>query len=820
MVKEYAGSKALQISCYHCGEDCPNNTIRFEDKSFCCSGCQSVYLLLQETGLCTYYSLNQHAGINRREETRKDKFAFLESATIQQALIQFRDTAETHITFYIPYIHCSSCMYLLEQLHRIHKGVIRTDINFLKKEASIIFKEAELSLRGLVELLTSLGYEPHISLQQMQKSKPKVAKSLIYKLGVAGFCFGNIMLLSFPEYFSEDVQQEQYLGNIFRYLSLLLSLPVFFYCASVFLQSAWKGIRYKQVNIDFPVAIAIIATFSRSLIDVLMNNGSGYFDSLSGIVFFMLAGRVLQDKTYGALSFERDYTDYFPIAASLVKDGHIVACPLPDIKAGNTLKIHNNELIPADGILTKGKAQIDYSFVTGESVPVIREMGEMIYAGGKQLGSDMEILVVKEVAHSYLTSLWNKEHQGEDQETKAHEAKSFVHALATNFTWIVLGIALVAGIYWYYHEPAKIWPAVTTILIIACPCALLLTATFTRGYILRILGKNGLFLRNAHVIEPLGNLTHLVFDKTGTLTASAQITAAHFGAGLSQEEENIIASITHPTSHAMSRPVRAILKHTELYEVFDFKEHAGLGVSGLVKGKHVQIGTAGFMQRAADELPQKGTILFIKIGGADKGYFVLTQGIRSGIPELLQQLQHLSQISLLSGDMPHQETMFRKIVGDGPKLYFQQQPADKLNYVKALQDQGQVVGMIGDGLNDAGALKQSNVGICIAEDTNSFTPAGDAILKGDQLHILHKLIRLCKSSKGIIILCFSFSFLYNAVGLFLAVQAKLSPIAAAILMPCSTLSIMLLTYIISNMRSKQLGLKWRTQEHDKSHVLQ
>lgn len=807
MVNEIVLQTAATTICYHCGEDCPNNSIRHDDKTFCCSGCQTVYTLLQENGLCNYYSLNEHAGINRREVVRKDKFAFLEDQSIRQALIRFKNEAETHVTFYIPYIHCSSCMYLLEQLYRIHSGVIRTDINFLKKEASIIFNEKQLSLRALVELLTELGYEPHLSLQQMKQEKPKVNRRLVYRLGVAGFCFGNIMLMSFPEYFSDNVQQETYMGNIFRYLNLVLALPVFFYCSSVFLVSAWKGIRHRHVNIDFPVAIAIVATFARSVVDVLFQQGAGYFDSLSGIVFFMLIGRVVQDKTYGALSFERDYTDYFPIAATVIKDGQTIARPLTDIKAGDTLKIHNNELVPADGILVRGKAQIDYSFVTGESVPVLPETGEIIYAGGKQLGANIELLTVKEVAQSYLTGLWNKEHQQDDAAIKAHESQSFVHKLATNFTWIVLAIALFTGIYWWYHDTTRIWPSVTAILIIACPCALLLTSTFTRGYILRILGRNGLYLRNAHVIEPLGKLNHLVFDKTGTLTAAEQIFAAHYGAQLTIAEQQVIASLTHPTTHAMSRPVRAILNHDQLYEVFDFHEYPGLGVSGTVNGKRVRIGTAGFMQRSTDYISEKGTILLITIDDVDKGYFVLTQGLRKGIEGLLQRLQKMLRISMLSGDMPHQAKLLQQVAGPDVSLHFQQQPHDKLAYVQQLQQQGKTVGMIGDGLNDAGALKQSNVGICIAEDTNSFTPAGDAILKGSQLHLLDKLILMGKSSRLIIILCFSFSFLYNTLGLILAVQAKLSPVAAAVLMPCSTLSIILLTYIVSKIRSKKLGLK-------------
>ena len=794
------------VACFHCGEDCPNNTLVFDDKPFCCNGCQTVYQLLNENGLCTYYDLNEHAGINRRETIRSNKFSFLDEASIQNALIQFRNETQTHITFYIPYIHCSSCVFLLEQLHKLDAGVLRNDINFLKKEASIIFDAQKISLRQLVELLASIGYEPHISLQQLKKPKSKVERSLIYRMGVAGFCFGNIMLLSFPEYFSDDVLQERYLGNIFRYISLFLSLPVFFYCATIFFKSAWSSLKHRHMSVDFPVAIAILATFSRSIVDVLMNHGGGYFDSLSGIVFFMLVGRVLQDKTYGELNFERDYTDYFPIAATVIENGKELSKALPDIKTGETLKIHNNELIPADGILTRGRAQIDYSFVTGEAVPVVKEMGEIIYAGGKQLAADIEILTVKEVAQSYLTSLWNKEHAAEDDEAKAHEAQSFVHALATNFTWIVLGIALLAGVYWAFNDPSKVWQSVTAVLIIACPCALLLTATFTKGYILRILGKNGLYVRNAHVIEPLGKLKHLVFDKTGTLTASDSISARHEGQPLSQEEKQIIASLAAPTSHALSKPVRQLLQVATLYEVHDFKEYPGLGVTGVVEGKQVRIGSSGFMGREK-MASAMGTVLFITIDDEDKGYFILSQGLRNGVQTLLGRLQDKIGVSLLSGDHPHQLPLFRKILGNSPTLLFEQQPADKLRYVQQLQGQGIKTGMIGDGLNDAGALKQSDVGICIAEDTNSFTPAGDAILKGEKLPILDKLIGLSKKTKTIIIACFSFSFLYNTIGLFLAVQAKLSPVAAAILMPLSTLSIIALTYILSSVYSRRLGLR-------------
>ncbi len=791
-------------ACYHCGEQCPDLELMLEDKYFCCFGCRTVYQLLAENGLCTYYDLNERAGITRKDKIRHNKFAFLDDAGIQQRLIEFRDQAQVYITFYIPYIHCSSCVYLLENLHRLHTGVVRADIHFLKKEVRIIFNEDTTSLRAVVETLASIGYEPHISLQHLDKKPATVQRSLIYRLGVAGFCFGNIMLLSFPEYFAHDVAQEKYLGHIFRYLNVLLALPVFFYSAAVFFRSAWKGLKHGHMNIDAPVALAILVTFIRSLVDVWANQGAGYFDTMSGIIFFMLVGRVLQDKTYGQLSFERDYTDYFPIAATVLKDGEEQPTILPQIKTNDTLRIHNNELIPADGILIKGKAQIDYSFVTGESAPVNRETGELIYAGGRQMGGLIELLVVKEVAQSYLTGLWNKEHHTADGH-KDNERHSFVHGLARNFTWVVLAIALLSGLYWWIHEPARIWPAVTAILIIACPCALLLTATFTNGYLLRILGRNGLFLRNAHVIEVFGKMNHLVFDKTGTLTSGDSMTAQYQGTALSPEEQSMVAALAGPTTHPMSKPIKKLLHAATNYTVQAFMEYPGLGVTGEVNQHLLRIGTASFIQN--EEVPQDATALYVEIDGTLKGHFVLQQGLRTGISNMLQRLPNGTFTSLLSGDRKEQAAYFKRLLGLSVTAHFEQSPHDKLHYIQALQRQGAVVGMVGDGLNDAGALKQSDIGICVAEDTNNFTPAGDAILEAGRLRDLDKLIKLCSKSKRIITLCFVFSFVYNMIGLYFAVQGLLSPLLAAILMPSSTLSIVLITFISNNVLARRLGLR-------------
>ncbi|HRH58878.1 MAG TPA: heavy metal translocating P-type ATPase metal-binding domain-containing protein, partial [Chitinophagales bacterium] len=411
-------------TCFHCGEDCTSAKIHIQDKYFCCDGCKLVYEILNENNLCTYYDLNQNPGIVQKVKIREDKFAFLEDVSIQQNLIQFKDKNQTHVTFYLPQMHCSSCLWLLENIQKVNNGVITSKVNFVKKEVFLVFDNDKTSLRKVVETLAAIGYEPHISLQKLDTDKvSKTDKIKLYKVGIAGFCFANIMMMSFPEYLVASGVVEENIRQVLKYFIVTFSLPVIFFCANEFFVTAWKGIKHRFLNIDAPIALAILITFVRSLYEIFSNTGAGYLDSMSGIVFFMLVGRYLQDKTYQSISFERDYKSFFPIAVNVLKEDKAIPTQIDKIKSGDIIQIYNNELIPADCILSKGKAEIDYSFVSGESLPVLREVGEIIYAGGKQMAGVLELLVVKEVSQSYLTNLWNKD----VFKRKEEHATSFIH---------------------------------------------------------------------------------------------------------------------------------------------------------------------------------------------------------------------------------------------------------------------------------------------------------------------------------------------------------------------------------------------------------
>ncbi|OSZ82415.1 heavy metal translocating P-type ATPase [Chitinophagaceae bacterium IBVUCB1] len=790
-------------ACYHCGTDCITNSIAIDEKVFCCEGCKLVYEILNDNGLCDYYKLQSHPGLSQIKPARSDKFAYLDNEEIASKLYKFTDGNHTMVTLYIPGVHCASCMWLLEHMNKLAAGITESRLNFTSKEVTIRYKRDAISLRRIVELLTTIGYEPYISLDDATQEKTKnYNKQLIYKLGVAGFCFGNIMLMSFPEYLSLDKGIEHEYAFLFRILNLVLALPVFFYSASEFFSSAWAGLKQKILNIDAPIVLALIITFARSVYEIATHTGSGYLDSMSGIVFFMLVGRVVQERAYKSISFHRDYKSYFPIAVNVVTKDGIVSKNLQDLQEKDVVELHNDEIIPADAILINGNARIDYSFVTGESEPVLIEAGKLVYAGGKQVGEKITIQVVKPVAGSYLTSLWNH-HSFAKNKAEKNNRDSMIHVMSKYFTIVLFALAAATAIYWWANDPSKILPSVSAMLIVACPCALLLAATYTNGNLLRLLSNNGLYLRDATVIEQIGDATHIVFDKTGTLTqGSKQFHVT--GHQLTEAEKAWVYNTAIHSQHPYSK---ALIKYLGAFPVTNldkWEEHTGKGLYAEIEGSTIQIGSAAF---AGVTLEQSGIqpALYIRINEKVTAFYIITE-FRGEVTKLIPALNERYSLSLLSGDNDRQRAELQSLFGQNSQLLFEQKPLDKLHYIKKLQDGGQSVLMVGDGLNDAGALQQSNVGITLADDINNFTPSCDAILDAGKFAKFPALLKLAYSGKYIIYFSFIISILYNIVGLSISMQGKMNPMIAAILMPVSTLSIVLITTGLGSFVAKKSGL--------------
>jgi Cu+-exporting ATPase len=790
--KEYKIDESPVVACYHCGESCQSEIVHFDEKEFCCDGCKTVYDLLKENSMCTYYNLNENPGITLGKVINSGKYDYLDNEKISSKLVRFSDENQVHITFFIPKIHCSSCIWLLENLHRLNPGIVSSNVNFLRKEATMIFDPKLVKLSEVATLMAHIGYEPLINLNDLEeKTEKKTNKNQVLKIGLAGFCFGNIMMLSFPEYFAfGNFHEQKNLSHFFGYLNLFLSLPVFFYSASEFFVSAWRSIRYRYLNIDAPIALAILVTFSRSIYEILSQTGAGYMDSMSGIVFFMLLGRYFQTRTYETLSFERDYKSYFPVGVTVKKEnGKEVNIPVSELKKGDRILIRNNELIPSDSILMSIQSHIDYSFITGESAPVKKVAGELIYAGGKQLDGAVELEVINPTSQSYLTQLWNQDQA--EATISAHQ--TFVDKINKYFTIVVLATSVISGVFWLMNDSTKALNALTAVLIVACPCGLLLTTTFANGNILRVLGRNKFYLKNAGVIDQLAKTDTVIFDKTGTITHGS--TVEFVGPRLTEEETDMIASLAAQSSHPLSRKIYDQFSTNKKFRVSEFEELLGKGIRGIVGGKYVILGSEFLVTGNEKSLDNLSTKVFLMIDGEVIGFFNFKNAYRPGLNQLVKSLKRDFDLKLISGDNDAEKENLETIFGKKSTLLFNQKPDEKMQFVQNLRDSNHQVMMIGDGLNDAGALRTSNIGIAVSDDTNNFSPACDAILDGSSFDKIPAFIQLAKSGKKVIIATFVISLIYNIVGLAFAVQGILSPVVAAILMPASSISIVLLTTV-------------------------
>ncbi|TRX11350.1 heavy metal translocating P-type ATPase [Flavobacterium gawalongense] len=801
-------------NCFHCGLDIiKEDEIIFDAKNFCCNGCKTVYEIFSLNDLTCYYDFEKSPGATPQEIN--GKYDFLDNESIVSKLLEFEENSTAIISLSIPHIHCSSCIWILENLQRLQKGISTSQVNFPEKRVRITFNPEVVSIKNIVYLLSSIGYEPYISLENYEMGSNNVDRSLTYKLGVAFFCFGNIMLLSFPEYFEvKEYWLDQYRG-FFRWLIFTLALPSFFYSASGYYVSAYKSIKSKMLNIDIPIALGIIVMFIRSTFDIVMDYGSGFFDSLTGLIFFMLLGKMFQIKTYSFLSFERDFKSYFPIAITKINtDASEESVAIYEVQKGDRLLIRNQELIPVDGILISEKAEIDYSFVTGEAIPVTKQSGDKVFAGGKQIGKVIEMEVLHSVSQSYLTQLWSNDVFQKNVEQKH---KTITDRISRYFTPILLLIAFSGFVYWIFIDANIAFNVFTAVLIVACPCALALTAPFTFGNVLRILGKQKFYLKNALVIEQLAKVDTIVFDKTGTITANKKSNISYESSPNPSEggEQKTVETDTNliliknalrGSNHPLSRMLYDFLPEMKRLKIDDFEEITGKGIKVKIEGNIIQIGSAEFCvpplsvssPSPSGRVGEGNTSVHIKINGVYYGKFIFNNQYRDGLEELFKNLSSKYQIKVLSGDNEGERSVLEKLLPKGTELIFNQKPEEKLEFIKKLQEEGENVMMVGDGLNDAGALAQSNVGISISENVNVFSPACDAILDANEFQKLNYFLKLSKNSITTIKMSFALSLLYNVVGLSFAITGNLLPLVAAIIMPLSTITIVSFVTVMSS----------------------
>ena len=773
-----------ETTCFHCSDKLPSHPLFADNHSFCCNGCKQVYLLLSANNLGNYYQEGIPAGV--RPSEKQYYFEQFDLPELQSKWITFREGTTVKVELHLPQIHCASCIYLLEHLHKLHEGIQFSVVNFPNKMVSIIFDRDIIRLSEIAQLLTKIGYTPDFS----ETGKKKFTdKRLLFQLGVAGFAFGSIMLWSFPEYLETD---RTYFGvrNLSSWLSFLVSIPVLLYSSADYFKAAIGALKTKHLNLDIPITIGIIALYARSCYAIFNNEGPGYMDSFSGFVFFLLIGKWFQNKTFQWLAFDRDYRSYFPVAV-LKKEGHdLVLTSIEDLKVADSIEARNEEIIPADSILVSSEAFIDYSFVTGESEWVKKESGDFIYAGGKLCGSTAELKIVKTTSRSNLISLWNS-----DEKTTEDGFIIRQDRIATKFIAATLLVAVAASFSWWFIDPSVIPGMVTSVLIVTCPCALALAGPFTFGNMLRKLGKHGFYLRSTTILEKLQQVDVVVFDKTGTLSEQTTHKCTFSGLVISHSEACELLALTehavHPYSRSVHHYIRSLFPDAKPAERAELPiEYAGQGISDSVHkiGKADFCGLTGILEKESN--------VYWSIDGKYRGNFHMESSWRPEIREFITKFGKTYPLIVLSGDKNLDEETLRTFFPAGTRYFFNQQPKDKKQLIQNLIAEGKKPLMIGDGLNDSGALQAAFTGIALSDDLVRFTPASDAILKGDHLVFLDEYMAYIRKGKQFLKWCFLFSLSYNLTGIAFAVTNSLTPFVAAVIMPLSSITVVgLATYL-------------------------
>lgn len=774
----------ISTHCTYCGDAChQEDAIQLKNQWFCCFGCATLDGVMD--------------GLAENVGEVKLRYRQLDLTEVFDKVVDFKNDSAYQITISLPNIHCSSCIELLEDLPNLLEGTLRSEVNFEHKQCKITASHL-LNLSQLAQTLEYIGYPPQISVAQKTKAAEKKQRNRsLFKLAVAGFCFGNIMLFAMPHYFGMILTDEIFFSKLFSGLSILLSLPVLFFSGREYLASAFLALTAGKAHLNIPIAIGMISLFGWSLYEIFSGTGSGYLDSLAGLVFFLLIGKWFQSKVYDEVNYRRELEEFIPLVVRTQVGTSREWKKLEELKAGDRIRVMNGEVIPVRGQVVSGIAEVNYAFITGESETETVLPGGEVYAGGSQTSGSIEIELVAEPSLRQLWSTWsagNPEKEIEDHWTQH---------LSKYFTIGVISIAVISLLAWLVIDSSRAIFVFSAVLIVACPCALALSAPFTYGNVSRVFSANGFFLKNASSIAILSRIRHLVFDKTGTLTQNGSQKVA-FNGNLFPNEETAVNALSNESTHPLSKAIAGFTRKSEAEATpTEVEEVAGLGIHGRVNSQYVQLGNSEFVGQPG--IVGNGSQVHVRINGQYKGYFSITSHYRNGLQEVLNQLGRRVNLSIFSGDNDSEKSYLKSQFSGFHKMRFHMKPEEKSKAVQMLSKEGPVA-MVGDGMNDSAAIQQGDMGIAITETLNGFYPTSDAVLLGDSFEKLPALFELGRYTIQILKISLVFSLLYNATGLAFAITGHLTPVIAAILMPLSSVSVVLLNTILVRYKARKQQL--------------
>ena len=797
---------AAQPVCFHCGLPVPSGvdlsvTINNRDEPMCCHGCQAVASAIIEAG---------HADFYRHRTAPSPTGAELVPDFIQQTRVYdhpevqktfVRDAGEhlREAALILEGITCAACIWLNEQHVARLPGVLEVRVNYATHRATVRWDETRIKLSDILQAIHSIGYTAHpYDPQQQQQAYERERRNQLRRIGVAGVLGMQVMLLSIALYLGDWTGMETGFRTFFRWTGLLLTTPVLLYSGAPFFRGAWRDLHNRRIGMDVPVSLGILVAFSGSLHASWTGHGEVYFDSVVMFIFFLLVSRYfeLMARKRGAETAEH-LGRSLPAMATRISGERQEVIPVAELQPGDRVLIKPGETVPADGCIESGASSVNEALLTGESTPFSKSAGMRLIGGSINIESPLHMRVEKVGLDTVLAEIIRLlEH--------AQNEKPAITRLADRAaSWFVSAVLLVAtgvGLYWWQQDTDSWLPVLVSVLVVTCPCALSLATPTAISAVTGTLLAHGLLTVRSHSLETLARSTHVVFDKTGTLTDGApRITAIHRLSGLDEATlMRIAAALECQSEHPAGKAIAAAAGAQALPPAEDIRNYPGAGVSGTVDGSDWFIGNAEFVRThctaaSAADLPEVAHGIHVLLADSEQlhALFVLNDTIRAGASDVISRLQRAGKrVLLMSGDNAASARTVASAVGIDD-VRAELAPADKLQQVQALQQQGAVVVMVGDGINDAPVLAAASVSIAMQGAAHISQASADMILLTERLGALGDGIGLANKALRIVRQNLGWAVSYNLIALPAAALGYVAPWMAAVGMSSSSLLVVL-----------------------------
>ena len=796
-----------QPGCYHCGLPVPSGTrytavVLQQARDMCCHGCQAVAQAIVENGLEDYYRYRTELPKNV-EDLVPDELRDLQlydHPEVQKSFVSVAQDQRKEASLILEGITCAACIWLNERHLRQLPGILQVSINYTSHRARISWDDSQLKLSDILTEIRKLGYHAHpFSAQQQEAMRLKQRKADFRRLAVAGLSAGQVMMIAVALYAGPAQGLEFATAQLLRWFSLVLSIPAMFYAAWPFYQVAWRSLKTGRLGMDVPISLGLITGFAGSIWATFQGVGEVYYDTLTMLIFFLLATRFLErNAREKSVESAENLLRLVPdIASRLNAAGQPELVPLIELKPGDLIVCKPGETIAADGVVVAGESSADESLLTGESRPLLKTAGSTVYAGSINYESPLTVRVSALGEETVIASISRLLDRAQAEKPRLTELADHIAAW---FTYALLfSVVLVAWV-WVQIDTSRVLEIVLTVLVVSCPCALSLAAPAAFAASGSHLVKRGVLLTRGHALEALARVTHVVFDKTGTLTEGRPQLQQTLTFGSLSEAEclRLAASLEQHSEHPYARSFLDAqkLQSEALEQLTDAANQPGRGVTGSLGGKRYYLGNLSLhavpgQVPALPPLEASATVIWLSDDERYLAAFVMADSLRPHARALVEALQAKGLVvSILSGDTEAAVQDYARQLGIS-SWQAASSPEQKLAAIERLQQQGEVIAMVGDGINDAPVLAKAQVSIAMGSGTQMARASGDIVLLSEQLLEIDHAIATSRFTRNVVRENFAWALGYNTLALPFAATGMISPWMAAIGMSVSSLIVVL-----------------------------